>query len=138
MKKINPVPNNRSITTSWSQLVQRFPNLAGLREPPSSAQTKVPPSSTEEAATALQLPAQSRSRLPMGKCLQSAKMLVPKFACQENSGWHIQWPKDDPHVVYAATQADLIPALAAWLRQLGRLGNDGQHVDAENSCPTCK
>ena len=137
MKKLDPVPGDRSTTTSWPKLVEQFPKLAGLREPPLSAQAQVPPS-TEESATALQLSTQSKSRLPMDKCLRSAKMLVPKFACQEGSGWHIQWPKDHPHVVSAATQTDLVPALALWLQQLGRLGNDGQHVGAENSCPTCK
>lgn len=67
-----------------------------------------------------------------------AKMLVPKFACQSDGGWHIQWPKDDPHVVYALTREELVPLLATWLRQLERVGNIGKHVAAENFCPTCK
>jgi hypothetical protein len=72
------------------------------------------------------------------KYMQDASMLVPKFSCQTQSGWHIQWPKDDPHVVHAASQEELIPLLASWLRQLGRSGNAGPHVEAENSCPTCR
>lgn len=72
------------------------------------------------------------------KSIQNAKMLMPKFSCHDENGWHVQWPKDDPHVVRAATQEELIPLLATWLRQLGRFGNEGPHVAAENGCPTCK
>jgi hypothetical protein len=82
-------------------------------------------------------PGESTALLSMRECLKCAKMLVPKFACQEVSGWHIQWPKDDPHVVHAPTKDELVLALAARMQQLGRAGNEGRHVRPENSCPTC-
>lgn len=82
--------------------------------------------------------AMQRHAASLRKYMQDARMLVPKFACQTQSGWHIQWPKDDPHVVQAATQEELVPLLAKWLQHLGRSGNVGPHVEAENACPTCR
>lgn len=90
-----------------------------------------------EAAAAAAL-AESKDDISARTATQSAKMLVPKFSCHTAGGWHIQWPKDDPHVVYAASQDELIPLLADWLRELGRVGNKGSHVAAENACPTCR
>ena len=78
----------------------------------------------------------SAAPLTMRKCLQYSKMLVPKMACDEN-GWHVQWPKSHPHVVYANTYDELVPALATWMQQLGELGNYGPHVDPENGCTKC-
>ena len=72
------------------------------------------------------------------KYMRHARMLVPKFSCETSSGWHIQWPKDSPAVIYADTQKGLIPLLAERLHQLGRVGNVGKHVSAENDCPTCR
>jgi len=72
------------------------------------------------------------------KYMQHAQMLVPKFSCQTVDGWHIQWPKDDPTVINAATQELLIPLLADHLQQLGRVGNVGAHVAANNGCATCR
>jgi hypothetical protein len=65
------------------------------------------------------------------KCLQSAKMLVPKFSFQHEGNWHIQWPKDNPHVVHAETEKQLVIKLAVWLQELGRANNKGKHVKAE-------
>jgi len=83
-------------------------------------------------------PRQRLSHLSMRKCLQHAGMLVPKCACRDNNGWHIQWPKDKPQVIYAPTQADLVPLLASRLKDLGRVDNVGPHVAPENACPTCR
>lgn len=69
--------------------------------------------------------------------IQHAKMLVPKFACEDENGFHIQWPKDEPQVVYAKTHEELILALANRLQKLGRVANVGPHVRAENACPNC-
>lgn len=73
----------------------------------------------------------------LSKYLMHARMLVPKFACQDDSGFHIQWPKDDSKVVYANTMEELVEELAVRLRALGRVGNEGPHVPPENGCPTC-
>jgi len=69
--------------------------------------------------------------LSVSKCLQNARMLVPKFSFEHEGAWHIQWPKDQPRVVHARTERELVIKLAAWLRELGRVGNKGKHVEAE-------
>jgi hypothetical protein len=63
--------------------------------------------------------------------LQHARMLVPKFSFMHNGSWHVHWPKDQPNVVHAETQEDLVIKLAVWLQSLGRVGNVGKHVDPE-------
>ena len=64
-------------------------------------------------------------------CLRSARMLVPKFSFQHDNGWHIHWPKDNPHVVHARTEKELVVKLAVWLQELGRVNNRGKPVKAE-------
>jgi len=71
------------------------------------------------------------------ECERHAKMLVPKFFCQDENGLHIQWPKDDPKVVYATSEEELIKVLAQRLFELGRFSNRGSHVKSKISCPTC-
>lgn len=71
------------------------------------------------------------------KYTRHAQMLVPKFACRDDKGWHIQWPKDDPTVIFAATEDELVALLATRLEKFGRVGNVGPHVPAANNCPTC-
>lgn len=71
------------------------------------------------------------------KYVQCAKMLVPKFVCEDDNGCHIQWPKDEPLVVYASNHEELILALAKRLQKLGRVSNAGKHVRPENGCPNC-
>jgi hypothetical protein len=58
-------------------------------------------------------------------------MLVPKFSFKHEGSWHIHWPKDQPHVVHAETEKELVVNLAAWLQELGRVANKGKHVDPE-------
>lgn len=60
-------------------------------------------------------------------------MLVPKFACEDEKGFFIQWPKDDPKVVYADDREELVLVLAERLQKLGRVANSGPHVMPENS-----
>ena len=73
----------------------------------------------------------------MPNYLQHAKMLVPKFSCQCDGAWHIQWPKDLPTVIHAKTQEELVMALATRLRELSRVGNKGTHVVPAYSCDDC-
>jgi hypothetical protein len=65
------------------------------------------------------------------KYLRSAKMLVPKFSFQHDGIWHIHWPKDEPRVVHAKTEKELVVNLAVWLQELGRVRNEGKHVNPE-------
>ncbi|MDB4308212.1 hypothetical protein N9985_02915 [Gammaproteobacteria bacterium] len=65
------------------------------------------------------------------ECLKHARMLVPKFSFEHDGEWHIQWPKDLPHVVHAKSEKDLVPKLATWLQEIGRVANRGKHVDPE-------
>lgn len=65
------------------------------------------------------------------KCLQCARMLVPKFGYEREGAWHIHWPKDQPHVVHASSEKDLVVKLATWLKEIGRVGNEGKHVEPE-------
>lgn len=71
------------------------------------------------------------------ECERHAMMLVPKFCCKDDNGLHIQWPKDDPKVLYASSEEELIKVLAQRLYELRRFGNRGTHVKSEISCPTC-
>ena len=61
--------------------------------------------------------------------LRSARMLVPKFSYEENGNWYIHWPKDQYQVVSASTEEELVVRLAHWLQELGRVGNEVEHVD---------
>ena len=70
-------------------------------------------------------------KVSTSKCLMSARMLVPKFAFEDDNGWHIQWPCDLPDVVHAPTQRKLVITLATKLYEIQRLGNQGPHVEAE-------
>jgi len=69
--------------------------------------------------------------LSASKCLQHARMLVPKFSFEHEGTWHIHWPKDQPHVVHAKTEKELVIKLATWLKEFGRAGNKGKHVEPE-------
>ena len=60
---------------------------------------------------------------------------MPKFAFEREGSWHIHWPVDNPHVVHAASEKDLIVELAAWLLELGRVANRGKHVAPEYPGP---
>ena len=70
-------------------------------------------------------------QLPARICLQHARMLVPKFAFEHEGGWHIQWPKDQPHVIHAKSEKELIIKLATQLQKIGRVANHGTHVEPE-------
>jgi hypothetical protein len=61
-------------------------------------------------------------RLPDVKCLRNAQMLVPKLAFKQNGSWRIRWPKDQPHVVHAKTDQELVVKLAIWLKEIDRVG----------------
>ncbi len=63
--------------------------------------------------------------------LQHARMLVPKFGYEQKGIWYIHWPKDQPFVVHAKTQKELVVVLASWLQELGRVKNVGVHVEPE-------
>jgi len=63
--------------------------------------------------------------------LQHARMLVPKFSFERDGMWHIHWPKDQYRVVHADSKEELVIKLATWMRELGRIGNVGKHVDPE-------
>ena len=73
----------------------------------------------------------SNGQLSASKCVQHARMLVPKFSFKHGDEWHIQWPMDLPHVIHAKTEKELVPKLAARLRELGRVTNKGKHVEPE-------
>ncbi len=70
-------------------------------------------------------------RLSANKCLQHARMLVPKFSFEHERAWHIHWPKDQPYVVHAATEKELVHNLATWLQDLGRVANKGKHIEPD-------
>jgi hypothetical protein len=82
--------------------------------------------------------AMQQHQADIGEYTRHAQMLVPKFSHQNQGGWHIQWPKDEPAVTSAPTQEQLVPLLAMRLQQLGRVTSVGPHVAAENGCPTCR
>ena len=74
---------------------------------------------------------EDRKNLYAKVCLQSARMLVPKVSFEDENAWHIHWPKDHPHVVHAKSEKELVVQLATWLQEIGRLGNQGEHVEPE-------
>ncbi len=75
--------------------------------------------------------------ITVAKCLQATEMLVPKFACEAEGDWHIHWPKDQPTVVHAQTEKQLVIKRATWLLQIGRVGNQTTHVGPVFTCPRC-
>lgn len=70
-------------------------------------------------------------KLSPRECLKHARMLAPKFSFEHDGLWHIHWPKDQPHVVHAKTEKELVIKLATWLQELGRVSNQGKHVDPD-------
>lgn len=72
-----------------------------------------------------------QTTLSIRKSLQHSKMLVSKFGFERDGRWHIQWPTDLPQVIHAATKEDLVIKLATRLIEIGRVANEGKHVDPE-------